>query len=96
MTGSQYSEGGETLSMVQPPSIMMESLPSLTQHPPHPQPTSRRPSDVKLECRHTLSGKLGSSVPLAVRRALGIIYPWPLIVSLLMLRECALTSDALP
>ena len=68
MTGSQYSEGGETLSMVQPPSLMMESLPSL-HHQPHPQ--GRRQSDVKLECRHTLSGKLGSSVPVAVRRALG-------------------------
>ena len=64
MTGSV-----ETLSMVQPPSLMMESLPSLTGAPP--AVTGRRPSDVRLECRHTLSGKLGSSVPVTVRRALG-------------------------
>ena len=84
LTGSEYSDS-QCLSMVQPPSLMMDSLPSLTQ--PHPpvttslssnalgsaggSPVKRRPSDSKMECRHTVSAKVGSTVPLAVRRALG-------------------------
>ena len=87
LTGSEYSEN--CLSMVQPPSLMMESLPSLSQPLEKPvknnrttsganaasplsgSPAKRRPSDGKLECRHTVSGKVGSNVPLTVRRALG-------------------------
>ena len=94
LTGSEYSE---SLSMVQPPSLMLDSLPSLSQPGAPPSttggsggttsaitksansgggsgqisPAKRRPSDVRMECRHTVSGKVGSTVPLAVRRALG-------------------------
>ena len=34
-------------------------------------PSRRRPAEFKMECRHTVSGKVGSNVPLTVRRALG-------------------------
>lgn len=90
LTDSQYSQGEGGLSLVQPPSLMMESLPSLASSlPPNTSPGGgsgphqvpvafaaggRRPSEgggMRLECRHTLSAKMGSSVPLAVRRALG-------------------------
>jgi hypothetical protein len=55
---------------------MLDSLPSLTALPP--PPAARRPSAdtaaalSRMECRHTISAKLGSAVPLAVRRALGM------------------------
>ncbi len=57
-----------TLSSVQPPS-MMESLISMNDRSsaPNTPPASR----AKMECRHTLSGKKGFTVPAMVRRALG-------------------------
>ena len=77
-----YSEMGGPPSLIQdtqPPSLMQDSMPSLTLGQALQGPTEagsqglRRPSmpSPSLQCRHTLSGKLGSSVPLAVRRALG-------------------------
>jgi len=78
ITSSVCSEAIDNLSLIQPPSLMLDSLPSLTDLPRRPSDTDspRRTSipgksDSKLECRHTLGGKLGSSVPVAVRRALG-------------------------
>ena len=77
MTSSDCSEALDYLGDIGPPSIMLDSLPSLTQ-PVAPPVTNinsnRRPSmpeESKLQCRHTLSAKMGSIVPLAVRRALG-------------------------
>ena len=71
---ASYSEAGPASLIVdqQPPSLMLDSLPSLSL----PTAAPRRPSMPEaaprgLQCRHTLSGKLGSSVPVAVRRALG-------------------------
>ena len=77
-----YSEMGGPPSLIQdtqPPSLMQDSMPSLTLGQALQGPTEaasqglRRPSmpSPSLQCRHTLSGKLGSSVPVAVRRALG-------------------------
>ena len=77
-----YSEIGGPSSLIQdtqPPSMMQDSMPSLTLgqslQGPNEAPVQgpRRPSvpSPSLQCRHTLSGKLGSSVPVAVRRALG-------------------------
>ena len=77
-----YSEMGGPPSLIQdtqPPSLMQDSMPSLTlgqslQGPSEGQVQGlRRPSvpSPSLQCRHTLSSKLGSSVPVAVRRALG-------------------------
>ena len=73
ITASEYSEA--SLAEIGPPSLMLDSLPSLSIN------INRRESEElkvkekeegrQLPCRHTLSGKLGSSVPLAVRRALG-------------------------
>jgi len=77
MAESDYSEMGDSLSLVTdigPPSIMMDSLPSITQPlslAPAPAPVRETAAASKLPCRHTISGKLGSSVPVAVRRALG-------------------------
>ena len=76
------SEMGGPPSLIQdtqPPSLMQDSMPSLTlgqslQGLSEAQVQGlRRPSvpSPSLQCRHTLSGKLGSSVPVAVRRALG-------------------------
>ena len=76
------SEMGGPPSLIQdtqPPSLMQDSMPSLTLaqslHAPNEAQVQglRRPSvpSPSLQCRHTLSGKLGSSVPVAVRRALG-------------------------
>ena len=67
---STYSEAPSLISDTGPPSLMQDSLPSLSMAACPP----RRPSlhsDAALQCRHTISSKLGSSVPLAVRRALG-------------------------
>merc|ERR1719319_992798 len=70
---SSYSEAGPaSYSEAGPASLMLDSLPSLSL----PTAAPRRPSMPEaaprgLQCRHTLSGKLGSSVPVAVRRALG-------------------------
>ena len=72
ITVSEYSDA--SLAEIGPPSIMMDSLPSMS------VTVNRREGELKvkespepkqLPCRHTLSAKLGSSVPLAVRRALG-------------------------
>ena len=74
MAGSDYSEMGDSHSLVTdigPPSIMMDSLPSMTQPLPAPRRESHTAASSKLPCRHTISAKLGSSVPVAVRRALG-------------------------
>ena len=77
MAESDYSEMGDSLSLVTdigPPSIMMDSLPSITQPlslAPVPATLKEAAPASKLPCRHTISGKLGSSVPVAVRRALG-------------------------
>ena len=77
MAESDYSEMGDSLSLVTdigPPSIMMDSLPSITQPlslAPAPAPVKEAALASRLPCRHTISGKLGSSVPVAVRRALG-------------------------
>ena len=77
MAESDYSEMGDSLSLVTdigPPSIMMDSLPSITQPlslAPGPAQVKEPAPASKLPCRHTISGKLGSSVPVAVRRALG-------------------------
>ena len=72
-----YSEMGGPPSLIQdtqPPSLMQDSMPSLTlaqslQGPSETQVQGlRRPSvpSPSLQCRHTLSVKLGSSVPVAV------------------------------
>ena len=76
-----YSEMESLVADIGPPSIMMDSLPSLTQPAPAPAPAAAPPprkgsggegaAAAKLPCRHTISAKLGSSVPVAVRRALG-------------------------
>jgi len=77
LTSSGCSEALDYLGDIGPPSIMLDSLPSLTQPASLPVVVSlphRRPSmpeEGKLHCRHTVSGKMGSTVPLAVRRALG-------------------------
>ena len=72
LTVSEYSEA--SLAEIGPPSIMLDSLPSLSinvnRRDSEPA-VKEREEPKQLPCRHTLSGKLGSSVPLAVRRALG-------------------------
>ena len=71
-TASEYSEA--SLAEIGPPSIMLDSLPSLSinvNRKDSEPAVKEREEPKQLACRHTLSGKLGSSVPLAVRRALG-------------------------
>ena len=81
MSASDVSEAVDNLADIGPPSIMMDSLPSMTQ-PLSLVPISqvqkkegssdaKNGASNKIPCRHTISGKLGSSVPVAVRRALG-------------------------
>ena len=75
LTASEYSEA--SLAEIGPPSIMLDSLPSLSitvnrkESQPAEPAVKEREEPKQLPCRHTLSGKLGSSVPVAVRRALG-------------------------
>ena len=65
------------LTDVGPPSIMDDSLPSLSQPlslapgEPRKQSLGSQETQARIPCRHTISGKLGSSVPVTVRRALG-------------------------
>ena len=71
-TASEYSEA--SLAEIGPPSIMLDSLPSLSinvNRKDSEPAVKEREEPKQLPCRHTLSGKLGSNVPLAVRRALG-------------------------
>ena len=71
LSSSSYSEAGPAslIQDTQPPSLMQDSLISLA--PGRRPSTEEAASSPRLACRHTLSGKLGSLVPLAVRRALG-------------------------
>ena len=64
------------LSSIQPPSLMMESLMSMSGGDAGKKgsvgsPKASPRSIKQMECRHTLSGKKGHAVPEMVRRALG-------------------------
>lgn len=82
---SMVSSVCSTLSTIQPPSLMLESLMSISGERGEAQPNDTHKNTTNLaqkspqkkmekgmECRHTLSAKKGFAVPEMVRRALGV------------------------
>ncbi|TRY69315.1 hypothetical protein TCAL_09734, partial [Tigriopus californicus] len=81
---SMVSSVCSTLSTIQPPSLMLESLMSISGERTESQPNDTHKStnlahksppkkvEKGMECRHTLSAKKGFVVPEMVRRALGV------------------------